>query len=99
MTRINMKGRDMENLVFLGRVKSVNVEFCDDTKTVAKVVAKLDTDEEVETECIPTRAAGKISTVMKHYLRLGVGKYIIKEGEISSNVDTEGEDESETENR
>ncbi|AWR99757.1 hypothetical protein [Metallosphaera hakonensis] len=98
MTRINMKGRDMENLVFLGRVKTVNVEFCNDTKTMAKVIAKLDTEEEVETECIPTRAAGKISTVMKHYLRLGVGKYIIKEADVVGNVDTEGGEEDETQN-
>jgi hypothetical protein len=92
--RISMKGRDMETLVFLGRVKAVNVEFCNDSKTMAKVVAKLDTEEEVETECIPTRAAGKISTVMKHYLRLGVGKYIINNDKVSGNVDTEGgEDE------
>ncbi|QKQ99550.1 hypothetical protein GWK48_03315 [Metallosphaera tengchongensis] len=97
MTRINMKGRDMENLVFLGRVKSVNVEFCNPTKTMAKVVAKLDTEEEVETDCIPIRAAGKISTVMKHYLRLGVGKYIIKEGEVQGSLDTEG-GEDETQN-
>ncbi|MCG3108660.1 hypothetical protein L3N51_00944 [Metallosphaera sp. J1] len=98
MTRINMKGRDMENLVFLGRVKTVNVEFCNESKTMAKVVATLDTSEEVETECIPIRAAGKISTVMKHYLRLGVGNYIIKEGDVSGNVDMEGGDEDETQN-
>ncbi|MCY0849930.1 hypothetical protein [Sulfuracidifex metallicus] len=95
---IIMKGRDLESLVFMGRLKSVNVEFCDDEKKFARVVGITDTNEKVSTECIPIRAAGKISTVIKHYLRLGVGNYIISNEKVSSsNVDTE-EDENGSEN-
>jgi hypothetical protein len=95
---IIMKGRDLESLVFMGRLKSVNVEFCDDEKKLARVVGITDTNEKVSTECIPIRAAGKISTVIKHYLRLGVGNYIISNEKVSSsNVDTE-EDENGSEN-
>ncbi|MEM3209664.1 MAG: hypothetical protein QXM24_03470, partial [Saccharolobus sp.] len=83
MVRPVMKGRDLETLVFLGRLKEVKVEYCDDEKKMAKVVGVTDTNEEVETECIPLRAAGKISTVLKHYIRLGVGKYIITESKMS----------------
>ncbi|BBG24029.1 hypothetical protein [Sulfuracidifex tepidarius] len=91
---IIMKGRDLESLVFMGRLKSVNVEFCDDEKKLAKVVGITDTNEKVSTECIPIRAAGKISTVIKHYLRLGVGNYIISNEQVSSsNLDTEEEDD------
>jgi hypothetical protein len=93
-----MKGRDLESLVFMGRLKSINVEFCDEEKKLAKVVGITDTNEKVSTECIPIRAAGKISTVIKHYLRLGVGKYIISNESISSaNLDTE-DDEGGSEN-
>ncbi|MUN28155.1 hypothetical protein [Sulfuracidifex metallicus] len=95
---IIMKGRDLESLVFMGRLKSVNVEFCDDEKKLARVVGITDTNEKVSTECVPIRAAGKISTVIKHYLRLGVGNYIISNEKVSSsNVDTE-EDENGSEN-
>ncbi len=91
---IIMKGRDLESLVFMGRLKSVNVEFCDDEKKLARVVGITDTNEKVSTECIPIRAAGKISTVIKHYLRLGVGNYIISNDKvISSNLDTEEEND------
>ena len=71
------------------------MEYCDDEKKMAKVVGVTDTNEEVETECIPLRAAGKISTVLKHYIRLGVGKYIITESKMSdvTNVDTIEEEE------
>ncbi|MEM0016335.1 MAG: hypothetical protein QW281_01300 [Saccharolobus sp.] len=95
MVRPVMKGRDLETLVFLGRLKEVKVEYCDDEKKMAKVVGVTDTNEEVETECIPLRAAGKISTVLKHYIRLGVGKYIITESKMSdvTNVDTIEEEE------
>ncbi|MEM0188417.1 MAG: hypothetical protein QW550_03405 [Saccharolobus sp.] len=95
MVRPVMKGRDLETLVFLGRLKEVKVEYCDDEKKMAKVVGVTDTNEEVETECIPLRAAGKISTVLKHYIRLGVGKYIITESKMSdvTNIDTIEEEE------
>jgi hypothetical protein len=93
--RITMKGRDIESLLFMGKISAVNVEYCDDAKKEAKVVAKLVDGNEVETECIPVRAAGKISIVIKHYLRLGVDKLIIQDGDTNNirNVDTEGEDE------
>ncbi|EZQ04825.1 MULTISPECIES: hypothetical protein [Acidianus] len=90
-----MKGRDLEGLVFLGKVSSVNVEFCDEEKKKAKVLVKTTDGDEVESECIPIRAAGKISTVIKHYLKLGIGNHIITEGTQVSNVDVEGEDETE----
>ncbi|MDT7860991.1 MAG: hypothetical protein RRA45_02060 [Saccharolobus sp.] len=95
MVRPVMKGRDLETLVFLGRLKEVKVEYCDDEKKMAKVVGVTDTNEEVETECIPLRAAGKISTVLKHYIRLGVGKYIITQSDMSNvtNVDTKEEED------
>ncbi|MEM1599669.1 MAG: hypothetical protein QXW51_02455 [Sulfolobaceae archaeon] len=95
MVRPVMKGRDLETLVFLGRLKEVKVEYCDDEKKMAKVVGVTDTNEEVETECIPLRAAGKISTVLKHYIRLGIGKYIITESKMSdvTNIDTIEEEE------
>ncbi|AHC51807.1 hypothetical protein SUSAZ_07525 [Sulfolobus acidocaldarius SUSAZ] len=100
MSRIGVKGRDMESLLYMGKIKSVNVEYCDEAKKQAKVVATLVTGDEVETECIPVRAAGKISIVIKHYLRMGVDKMIIREGETKNirNVDTE-EGEDETENK
>ncbi|WP_338600512.1 hypothetical protein V6M85_12105 [Sulfolobus tengchongensis] len=99
MVRPVMKGRDLETLVFLGRLKEVKVEYCDEEKKMAKVVGITDTNEEVETECIPLRAAGKISTVLKHYIRLGVGKYIIKQSDLSNvtNVDTIEEEEGKNE--
>lgn len=95
MVRPVMKGRDLETLVFLGRLKEVKVEYCDDEKKMAKVVGVTDTNEEVETECIPLRAAGKISTVLKHYIRLGVGNYIITQSDMSNvtNVDTKEEED------
>lgn len=95
-----MKGRDLETLVFLGRLKEVKLEYCDEEKKMAKVVGITDTNEEVETDCIPLRAAGKISTVIKHYLRLGVGKYIITQNDMSNvkNVDTTESDEEGEEN-
>jgi hypothetical protein len=93
--RAVMKGRDLEGLAFLGKVESANVEFCDDKKTLAKVVVKTTDGDEVESECIPVRAAGKISIVIKHYLRMGIGKYIITNEKTVGNVDTEGEDETE----
>lgn len=95
MIRPVMKGRDLETLVFLGRLKEVKVEYCDDEKKMAKVVGVTDTNEEVETECIPLRAAGKISTVLKHYIRLGVGNYIITQSDMSNvtNVDTKEEED------
>ncbi len=95
MVRPVMKGRDLETLVFLGRLKEVKVEYCDDEKKMAKVVGVTDTNEEVETECIPLRAAGKISTVLKHYIRLGVGKHIITQSDMSNvtNVDTKEEED------
>lgn len=89
-----MKGRDFETLVFLGKMKDVTVVYCDEEKTTAKVVGTLVTGETVETECIPTRAAGKISVVAKHYIRMGIAKYIFQEaGKDVRNVDQEGEDE------
>lgn len=90
-----MKGRDLESLLYMGKIASVNVEYCDEAKKEAKVVAKLVTGEEVETECIPVRAAGKISIVIKHYLKLGVDKLIIQEANMKDvkNVDTEGEED------
>ncbi|MCY0859027.1 MAG: hypothetical protein OWQ54_01205 [Sulfolobaceae archaeon] len=100
--RPKMKGRDIEALAFFGKAKQVTVEFCDDEKRFAKVVAVTVDGEEVETECIPTRAAGKISTMMKNYIKLNVGKYIITSStyDISQmkNTDTEGE-ENEAEDR
>ncbi|WP_229571356.1 hypothetical protein [Saccharolobus caldissimus] len=95
MVRPVMKGRDLETLVFLGKLKEVKVEYCDDEKKMAKVIGVTDTNEEVETECIPLRAAGKISTVLKHYIRLGVGKYIITQSDMSNvtNVDTKEEED------
>jgi len=89
-----MKGRDLESLMFAGKLVSVRLEYCDDNKKEAKVIGITDTGEEVETECIPTRAAGKISTVIKHYLRMGLGNIIITEGKKESmrNVDTEAEE-------
>lgn len=88
-----MKGRDLEGLVFLGKVSSVNVEYCSEDKKMAKVVVTTTDGEEVESECIPVRAAGKISIVIKHYLRMGIGKYIISDEKVVGSVDTEGEDE------
>lgn len=89
-----MKGRDFETLVFLGKMKDVTVVYCDEEKKTAKVVGTLVTGETVETECIPTRAAGKISVVAKHYIRMGIAKYILQEaGKDVRNVDEEGEDE------
>lgn len=89
-----MKGRDFETLVFLGKMKDVTVVYCDEEKTTAKVVGTLVTGETVETECIPTRAAGKISVVAKHYIRMGIAKYILQEaGKDVRNVDEEGGDE------
>ncbi|MGC9105925.1 MAG: hypothetical protein ACP5HQ_05850 [Thermoprotei archaeon] len=86
-----MKGRDFETLVFLGKLKDVTVEFCNEEKTEAKVVGTLVTGEKVETECIPTRAAGKISTVAKHYIRMGIAKYIFQGvGKDVKNVDEIG---------
>lgn len=86
-----MKGRDLESLMFAGKLVSVRLEYCDDEKKTAKVIGLTTTNEEVETECIPTRAAGKISTVLKHYLRLGLGNIIITESSSEGirNVDTE----------
>ncbi|AWR97576.1 hypothetical protein DFR86_08440 [Acidianus sulfidivorans JP7] len=95
--RAVMKGRDLEGLAFLGKVESVNVEYCDDKKKIAKVVVKTTDGEEVESECIPIRAAGKISIVIKHYLKMGIGKLMITNDKSVGNVDLEGEDE--TENR
>ncbi|ARM76284.1 hypothetical protein [Acidianus manzaensis] len=95
--RAVMKGRDLEGLVFLGKVESVNVEYCDEKKTLAKVVVKTTDGDEVESECIPIRAAGKISIVIKHYLKMGIGKMMITNDTTVGNVDLEGEDE--TENR
>ncbi|BBD71968.1 hypothetical protein HS1genome_0357 [Sulfodiicoccus acidiphilus] len=92
--RIEMKGRDLEGLVFLGKLKSVNVEYCDEKKKYARVVGVLLDGDEVSTECIPIRAAGKISTVIKHYLRLGVGKYILTEASGNlRHTDTEPEED------
>lgn len=89
-----MKGRDFETLVFLGKLKDVTVEFCNEEKTEAKVVGTLLTGEKVETECIPTRAAGKISVVAKHYIRMGISNYVIQERpENVVNVDEVEEDE------
>lgn len=93
-SRTVMKGRDLEGLVFLGKIDSVTIEFCSDDKKNAKVVAKTIDGEEVESECIPIRAAGKITTVMKHYLRMGIGKYIITNEKVTGSVDMEGEDET-----
>lgn len=88
-----MKGRDLEALAFLGKVQSVNLEYCDEKKTIAKVVVKTTDGDEVESECIPVRAAGKISIVIKHYLKMGIGKLMITNDKSISNVDTEGENE------
>lgn len=95
-----MKGRDIESLLFMGKIKSVNVEYCDESKKRAKVVVETVDGDIVETECIDTRAAGKISVVIKHYLRLGVDKNIIQNEEITNvkNVDTE-EDNNEVQDR
>jgi len=94
--RIEMKGRDLEGLLFLGRIRTVNLEYCSEDKTMARVVAALDTGEEVSTFCIPTRAAGKINTVIKHYLRMGISKYFVTESvEGVENID-EGEEEGGT---
>jgi|OSPMetMinimDraft_2_1075162.scaffolds.fasta_scaffold00075_17 hypothetical protein len=94
-----MKARDLESLVFFGRVVDVNFMWCDDKETRAKVVAKLDTGETVSTECIPKRAAGKISIVMKRYITWS--KFIIKDQNIGNviNIDTEGPDEEEEEKK
>lgn len=101
--RPKMKGRDIEALAFFGKAKEVHVEFCDEEKKFAKVIATTVDGEEVETECIPTRAAGKITTMMKNYIKLNVGKYIITSETYTSedlkNVDLEGGDEDETEDR
>ncbi|BFI73966.1 MULTISPECIES: hypothetical protein [Sulfolobaceae] len=95
MTRMTMKGRDIESLLFMGKIKSVNVEYCDESKKMAKVVVETIDGDIVETECIATRAAGKISVVIKHYLRMGVDKLIIQDNDISNvkNVDTEVEED------
>jgi len=94
--RMEMKGRDLEGLVFLGRLKSVNVEYCGDDKKFARVVGVTVDGEEVSTQCISIRAAGKISTVIKHYLRLGVGKYILTEPPSDiKHTDTEPGEEDE----
>lgn len=37
MSRIGVKGRDMESLLYMGKIKSVNVEYCDEAKKQAKV--------------------------------------------------------------
>ncbi|WP_221288096.1 hypothetical protein [Stygiolobus caldivivus] len=101
MNRIPMKGRDIESLLYMGKIASVNVEYCGESKKEAKVVAKLITGEEVETECIPVRAAGKISIVIKHYLKMGVDKLIIQDIDMKEirNVDTEGGEEDEVQDR
>ncbi|BFH74503.1 hypothetical protein SJAV_24470 [Sulfurisphaera javensis] len=100
MTRIVMKGRDIESLLFMGKIKSVNVEYCDESKKTAKVIVETIDGDTVETECIATRAAGKISVVVKHYLRMGVDKLIIQNTDMSNvkNVDTEV-DENEIQDR
>jgi len=89
-----MKGRDIESLLYMGKIKSVNVEYCDESKKRAKVVAETVDGDIVETECIDTRAAGKISVVIKHYLRMGIK--IVQDIDINNvkNVDTEEEGES-----
>ncbi|BCU67507.1 hypothetical protein HS7_09440 [Sulfolobales archaeon HS-7] len=90
-----MKGRDLETLLYLGKIEDSWIEYCSDDKANARVVARINTGEEVSTFCIPIRAAGKINTVIKHYLRMGITKYLVTDDSISkSNVDTEGgEDE------
>mgnify|MGYP001772480987 CR=1 FL=1 len=87
-----MKGRDLESLLYMGKIKSVNVEYCDESKKRAKVVAETVDGDIVETECIDTRAAGKISIVIKHYLRMGIK--IVQDINTNSvkNVDTEEEE-------
>ncbi|MEM0373520.1 MAG: hypothetical protein QXV69_01650 [Sulfolobaceae archaeon] len=88
-----MKGRDLESLMFAGKLVSVKLEYCDDEKKEAKVIGITNDGEEVETECIPTRAAGKISVVIKHYLKMGLGNIIITEQkETTRNVDMEPEE-------
>ena len=84
-----MKGRDLESLLYMGKIKSAHVEYCDESKKRAKVVAETVDGDIVETECIDTRAAGKISVVIKHYLRMGIK--ILQDININSakNVDTE----------
>jgi len=93
MTKMVMKGRDIESLLYMGKIKSVNVEYCDESKKTAKVVVETIDGDTVETECIATRAAGKISVVIKHYLRMGIK--IIQDTDINmnniKNVDTEEE--------
>lgn len=93
MTKMVMKGRDIESLLYMGKIKSVNVEYCDESKKTAKVVVETIDGNTVETECIATRAAGKISVVIKHYLRMGIK--IIQDTDINNikNVDTEEEGE------
>jgi len=93
MTKMVMKGRDIESLLYMGKIKSVNVEYCDESKKKAKVVVETIDGDTVETECIATRAAGKISVVIKHYLRMGIK--IIQDTDINNikNVDTEEEGE------
>ena len=95
MTKMVMKGRDIESLLYMGKIKSVNVEYCDESKKTAKVIVETIDGDTVETECIATRAAGKISVVIKHYLRMGIK--IIQDIDMNNvrNVDTEeGGDES-----
>ena len=91
MTKMIMKGRDIESLLYMGKIKSVNVEYCDESKKTAKVIVETIDGDTVETECIATRAAGKISVVIKHYLRMGIK--IIQDIDMNNikNVDTEEE--------
>lgn len=91
MTKMIMKGRDIESLLYMGKIKSINVEYCDESKKTAKVVVETVDGDIVETECIATRAAGKISIVVKHYLKMGVDKLIIQNTDTNNvkNVDTE----------
>jgi len=91
MTKMIMKGRDIESLLYMGKIKSVDVEYCDESKKRAKVIVETVDGDTVETECIATRAAGKISVVIKHYLRMGIK--IIQDTDVNNikNVDTEEE--------
>ena len=91
MTKIIMKGRDIESLLYMGKIKSVNVEYCDESKKTAKVIVETTDGDLVETECIATRAAAKISIVIKHYLRMGIK--IVQDIDINNvqNVDTQEE--------
>lgn len=91
--RVEMKARDLEGLLFIGKIKDSEIEYCSEDRLYARVVATLETGEKVSTFCIPIRAAGKVNTVIKHYLRMGISKYLVQEEqgqEKIKNVDIEG---------